>query len=313
MNAKQNFLETIRFGKPEYVAMSNEPIWFGFSFEEISKMETWTDRWQVRWDLELEGMVPFPKGNPLADINNVYDYIFPDPDTLVLSDKTKRELLQAKQDGKMIMGQMSYFVFERAWALVGMENFLIAMIENPNEINFLLKGVADYAKRVFERYVELGADCVSFSEDLGSQRALMMSPTLFREYLLPRYDDCFRDLIKNGTLINFHSCGCIEDIVSDLANIGVHILNPIQAKANDLKKLKEISQGRIVLSGGIDTHTLMTGTAEQVRIETLRVLEILKPGGGYILSPDQFLPDMPVENMNMMWETCKSYGKYSYE
>lgn len=313
MNEKENYLEAIRFGKPEYIPTTCEPIGYTFTFEDIVRMENWTDRWGVKWELELEGMVPFPKCNPLADIKKLEQYPFPDPEGLVLSKKTLEKLKKVDRPTKIVTGSMTYLLFERAWALMGMENFMMALIDYPDKMHYLLHQIAIYARLVFDRYLEIGVDGIGFSEDLGSQRALMISPTLFRDFLLPEYVFIFENVKKEGKIINFHSCGCVDAIAGDLSYIGVTILNPVQTRANDLVKLKAQTQGRMALQGGIDTDLLIRGTPEQVQKETIRVLEVLKPGGGYVCGPDQYFPNMPHENMEALWRTVKEFGKYSLD
>ena len=102
----------------------------------------------------------------------------------------------------------------------------------------------------------------------------------------------------------------LTKIVPDLASIGVTLLNPVQARANDLARVKaDALAGRMALQGGIDSHLLTIGTPDQVRRETLRVLGILGPGGGYVLGPDQGMP-WPEENYQAMIETVETYGTY---
>jgi uroporphyrinogen decarboxylase len=208
------------------------------------------------------------------------------------------------------MGRLTYLLFERAWAVMGMENFLVAMITHPRAMHEFLHRIADYARRVFDRYLELGVDGIGFSEDLGTQRALMMSPAMFREFILPEYVYCFENVLRAGKIVHFHSCGCVDAIAGDLAGIGVHILNPVQARANDLAKIKKETVGRMTLHGAIDTAILARGTPADVRAEVIRVMEILKPGGGYICCPDQSIPGIPEENMRALWDTAAEVGKY---
>jgi len=40
------------------------------------------------------------------------------------------------------------------------------------------------------------------------------------------------------------------------------------------------------------------------------VMEVLKPGGGYVCSPDQNIPGVPEENMRALWETAREEGRY---
>ena len=117
-------------------------------------------------------------------------------------------------------------------------------------------------------------------------------------------------MLAAGKAVIFHSCGCVEEIVSDLAGIGVTMLNPVQARANDLARIKrEASSGRMALEGGVDSHLLVIGAPEEIRRETLRVLRILAPGGGYILGPDQGML-WPEENYRAMVETAREFGRY---
>jgi hypothetical protein len=47
-----------------------------------------------------------------------------------------------------------------------------------------------------------------------------------------------------------------------------------------------------------------------VRAEVSRVMEILKPGGGYVCGPDQDIPGIPEKNMAALWETAREVGRY---
>jgi uroporphyrinogen decarboxylase len=191
-----------------------------------------------------------------------------------------------------------------------MEGFLTGLITHPREAHALCHLLAGYARQVFSRYLELGVDGVSFSEDLGTQRALMVSPAAFREFLLPEYRYCFAEVLAAGKIVNFHSCGCVDAVAADLASIGVTVLNPIQARANDLASLKAATRGRMALQGGIDTAVLALGTPAQVRDEVARVMAVLKPGGGYVCGPDQSIPGIPEENMAALWSAAAELGRY---
>jgi len=310
MNKKENFLKAISFNNPKYVPHSGEDLWHSFRFEGMINKDSWTDPWGIGWVADLEDTVPFPKKNPIDDITRAMEYAIPNPQNLHLSEETKKGLKNVNTHEKLIEGHFAYFVFERAWALMGMEAFLMAVVEYPDECHELLHRIAGYARAMFDRYLEIGIDAISFSEDLGTQRALLFSPEIFREFFLPEYQFAFENVKKEGKIINFHSCGCVEEIASDLADIGVTILNPIQAKANDLKKIKSITAGRMALLGGIDTATIYKGTPEDVRAEVIRVMEILKPGSGYICGPDQMLPGFPAENLDMLYKTVLEFGCY---
>lgn len=310
MDPKENLLRAIYYDNPAYVPRPDEELFARVLFDGNFKKENWTDAWGVGWRVTLEEFVPFPKVNPLSDLDRLTDYRFPDPGDLTIGEEMRATLNRPDRDRLLVIGQLMYFMFERAWALMGMEECLMAFHTHPQEMHELLRRIADYNIAVFDRYLELGVDGIGFSEDLGSQRALMMSPAIFREFILPEYKRCFAHVLAAGKVVRFHSCGCVQDIIADLASIGVTVLNPVQARANDLSRVKaDASAGRMALEGGIDSHLLVIGTPDQVRQETLRVLRILAPGGGYLLAPDQSMP-WPQENYQAMIETAKHYGAY---
>jgi uroporphyrinogen decarboxylase len=310
MNSKENFLAAIYFQSPSYVPRGNEAIYHTVQFEGNFRIANWKDHWGVRWAVGIPDTVPFPKGNPLPDLERLMDYKIPDPDALAFTAHMKSALAKVDRGTQLIKGELTYLLFERAWAIMGMENFLTAFVTHPSEMHEFLHRIAHYARSVFDRYLELDVDAIGFSEDLGSQRALMVSPAMFRTLILPEYIYCFENVLRAGKIVHFHSCGCIDEIAVDLARIGVTILNPIQARANNLVNLKYDTIGRMALHGGIDTAILLRGTADEVRHEVGRVMEILKPAGGYICAPDQDIPGIPLGNMQALWETVERVGKY---
>lgn len=310
MNPKENYLEAIRFGSPKYVPLACEDVWHGVEFAGNYRGEDWTDAWGVQWHVGIPGTVPFPHGNPLPSLDRLGDYRVPDPNGLEFTSEDRARLAAADRSAKLVCGHMSYLLFERAWAVMGMENFLMSFHTHPAEMHEFLHRIATYSRKVFDRYLELGVDAIGFSEDLGTQRSLMVSPKMFREFLLPEYVYCFENVLAAGKIVNFHSCGCVDAIAADLASIGVTMLNPVQARANDLPELKASTRGRMALHGAIDTAVLAGGTPDDVRHEVARIMGILKPGGGYVCAPDQNIPGVPPENMQALWDTARALGAY---
>jgi uroporphyrinogen decarboxylase len=310
LSPKENYLETIRFGDPDYVPRTEEDVVYRIALEGNLRRDNWTDLWGVEWKTEMEGVVPFPKGNPIPNLDYIDDFEIPSPSDLEFTEELKHEVERLDRDKHLLDGYFAYFVYERAWALMGMDNFLMAFITHPEELHYLLHEIAKYSKGIIDRYLEIGVDYISFSEDLGSQRALMISPEMFREFFLPEYNFIFETATAEGIILDFHSCGRVDEIATDLAGTGATILNPVQARANDLKKIKSDTFGKIALKGAIDTDLLLRGTPGEVRAEVVRVLEILKEGGGYICCPDQTIPGFPAENMEALWSTAREVGAY---
>jgi len=71
-------------------------------------------------------------------------------------------------------------------------------------------------------------------------------------------------------------------------------------------KLKDIA----CISGGFSTNLRQFGTPEQVKDEVKRLLDICAPGGGFIFETTSALSHVKRENVEAMFETVKTYGKY---
>jgi uroporphyrinogen decarboxylase len=142
------------------------------------------------------------------------------------------------------------------------------------------------------------------ADDVGTQEGLMVSREMFREFFAPRLSRLVDLAHSHGAKLLFHSCGAIRPLVEDIIEIGVDILDPLQAAAKGMEPeaLKADFGDRLCLHGGICTqHLLPEGSPEDVRSEVRRRIGILGDGGGYILAPCHVVQtDVPTENVLAM-------------
>jgi uroporphyrinogen decarboxylase len=107
----------------------------------------------------------------------------------------------------------------------------------------------------------------------------------------------------------------VAPLVEDFIEIGVDILNPVQASAgkmSDFPALKKRFGNNIVFCGGIDTHRILPfGSVDDVREEVRRVIQTLGPGGGYMLGAvHTVMDDVPPENVLAMVDAVEEFGRY---
>ena len=211
------------------------------------------------------------------------------------------------------------FPFERAYAMQGMETFLLNMALHPEFARALMEKIAELCKQLMGPFLEeLGdnVDIIKIGDDLGTQENLMISPKMYREILKPIHAD-FIGFIKARTnaKILFHSDGDVVPLIEDFIEMGVDILNPIQTSAgtmSDLPSLKKRFGKNIAFCGGIDTHRILPfGSVQDVRDEVRRVMQILGPGGGCMIgSVHTVMNDVPAENVLAMVDAVEEFGYY---
>jgi len=267
--------------------------------EEEVKPGFWRDGWGVIWDtrgLYGEGEWGRPVNCVLPE-PTLANYTFPDPpspDAFI-----HYPLFIQDNQEYFIMGWEGH-LFEVAWALRGMENFLMDMVLNPGFVDDLLEGITEYYLAVIDQSVKYDIDAFAFGDDWGSQEmGLIMGPKHWRRYLKPRLARMFEPLHAAGKFVHLHSDGDVSAIFEDLIDIELDVYNPFQPEIMDVYEMKRKHGERLCFHGGIGVQKLLPfGSPHQVRVETGRMIQEVGVGGGYILAPSHsVLADTPMENL----------------
>lgn len=322
MDAKQNALEVLRFGRPERVVgfmPSHGVCYFGANHEgfdapraenSVAVGGKWTDIWGVEWEKEYEGIMGFPKGHPLGDLPQALKtYPWPDPNDERLCGQIYEQAAKADRKATFLSGSHRCTLFENANKSIGMEDIMCYFYTEPGALREVLHRVMDFQLGMARHYLKVGVDVVSMGDDLGTQSGLLISPQIVQEFLVPEYRRLFDLYKQNNVIINFHSCGHITPLLEVFIDLGVDCLNPIQASANDLAEVRRITQGRMALQGGVSSGLIVSGPADAIRREVKRCLWLLGRNGGYFCSPDQYMP-WPAENYDVYAKALEEFGVY---
>jgi uroporphyrinogen decarboxylase len=193
-----------------------------------------------------------------------------------------------------------------------METMMVAFHAEPGFAREMLHRVMDFQLGIAAHYLKLGIGIAGLGDDLGTQRGPLLGPEIVEQFLVPEYERLFRLYREKGVLIAFHSCGRIEWMLDTFMRLGVDILNPVQASANDLGRVRAATQGRMALQGGIGTKILMDGPPERIEDEVRRRLWQLGRDGGYFCSPDQGMP-FPQAHSEALQRAIERFGRYPIE
>ena len=183
------------------------------------------------------------------------------------------------------------------------------MHTKPEVVKAITNHIVDYEIEATRQFLEAAdgmIDIMYFGNDYGSQRALVISPAMWNEFLRQpqkRYFDISHDF---GCKVMFHSCGSVRDIIPALIQDGVDVLDPIQVRAQDME-LAELAAAfghELSFHGALDTqHTLPFGSEGDVRRQARSYLDLFRDTGGYILCGSQsYVGDIPLENILVAYE-----------
>jgi uroporphyrinogen decarboxylase len=267
----------------------------------------------------------FPAIHPLAEthaIEAIESYPWPDMNdpTRVANVKAEAQRLADENKYAILATPWLAFPLERAFAMQRMDRFMLHLGRYPDFTRALLTRIAELCKTLMGNFLrEIGEniDMIKIGDDLGMQNSLLMSPKMYREIVKPIHAD-YIAFIKERTKarVFFHTDGDVFPLIPDFIEMGVDVLNPIQTSAGKMSNLEELKKQfgkNIVFCGAIDTHHVLPfGTPDEVRREVKRIIDILGPGGGYMLaSVHTILSDVPPENVLAMADAAVEFGHYS--
>ena len=251
--------------------------------------------------------------HPLAGaetVADVLDWDWPHPDDWDVSNV--HEQCQALSTG--LRHHLRYEVggiFEWSWALRGFERFLLDLVEKPDVACAIMDRFTDLYIANTLRVVKAARgllDMVYTYDDVGMQNSLLISPRMWRRYILPRHQRLNAAIraTAHPVKIMYHSCGAVYPLIGAFIDeMGIDVLNPLQPRAAGMSaaRIKAEFGDRLSFHGAVDIqHTLPHGTPDEVRGEVQDLCRILGRGGGYICTSAHYLQaDTPLENIVAMY------------
>ncbi|MGD8294602.1 MAG: cobalamin-dependent protein [Desulfobacterales bacterium] len=207
-------------------------------------------------------------------------------------------------------------IYTPVWMLMGAEVFFNTLETDEELAAAVFEKVGNIQFDTFQRLIEhpcVGA--VANPDDIAHNTGLLVNPKFLRKYLFPWYKkmgDICRD---RGLGFIYHSDGDCSEVLQDLIDCGFHGYHPIQPNCMDIVEVKKKWGKSLCLLGNINLDSTLTlGTPEDVRAEVYERIRTIGPGGGYMVSSSNSIPDyVPVENMKALFDATFEFGAYPIE
>lgn len=259
----------------------------------------WQDEFGVQWNRTIDhdiGVVC----NTCITPDNLASYRFPNPRAPARFAAYPDQL--RRHPDLVSYANIGFSLFERAWTLIGMENLLMAMVDQPDYVDALLDRIVEHNLALVDGACAHPVDVIHFGDDWGQQNGLIMGPALWRRFIKPRFAAMCARVRQHGKYVSLHSCGCVQSVFPDLIECGLHVFNPFQPEVMNPVEMKKKFGKHLTFYGGISTQkTLPYGTPEQTRQEVRRLIREVGKDGGYIAAPAHCIPgDAKPENILAM-------------
>ena len=186
--------------------------------------------------------------------------------------------------------------------LMGEERLLFNFYDDPQLVRDFMNTLAELWIRLWgEALSEIKVDCVNFWEDMAYRSGPLISPQMFREFMLPPYRKVTSFLREMGVKIALvDSDGNIEKLVPLFLESGITAIFPFEVQAgNDIVSFRG-KYPRLQIMGGIDKMKIALGKKAINEELDSRVFPMLK-SGGYIPHIDHHV------HPEISWENFKYY------
>jgi len=209
-------------------------------------------------------------------------------------------------------------VFQHPLLFRGIEQMMLELAGEPEIARYLTVKTTDFYHGYFKRMFEEAGDLIDIfrlADDIEAQDGLLISPKMIEEFVAPQVHRLAELAHKYDIKLMFHTDGNVRQGIPSFIEWGIDILDPIQPEVPDMEaaSLKREFGDRLSFSGGVSAQEILPrGSVLDIEQEIQRVLDLMKPGGGYILSPGHpsLQMDIPPENVVAMYEAGLQYGAY---
>ncbi|MDR0489999.1 MAG: uroporphyrinogen decarboxylase (URO-D) [Oscillospiraceae bacterium] len=297
LSLKENFFETLKNGKPD--AFVNEwevfpQVWdpIFYYMYPIMPMSGQTVKnplgVSIFWGENEPGAMPIvnEETKVIRDVTKWRDYVefFDFRDRGLDWTQAKADADKIRADGKFVMVWNVTGLFEMSHFLMGFEDTLCNLLEEPEAMHDLINAIKDFKIKQQEYIIdELKPDVLMTHDDWGSKRALFMSPDIWREFYKEPWREIFKTIKSRGVITMHHADSYCEPIVKDMVDLGIDIWQGV-LPSNDIMKIKKETDHKLVLMGGIDASIVDRAdwTEDVVRAETERACREYRDGGMFI-------------------------------
>jgi uroporphyrinogen decarboxylase len=254
-----------------------------------------------------EDGIPHPKRPLVEDKSSLAKLKVPDPakdgrlpDLIELAQTVSSEVQGAVGVSSAHSGPWNI-----AMHLRGAEALLLDTATDPGFVHELMKFTTEVVKTVGDALISAG-----FSPGLGEASAScsLISPAIYRDFIKPYHGELCKYFGSKGVPLALHICGYIDPMMEDVVETGISLLS--LDGPSSLKKLVDLSGGKLVIMGNVKTSLYAFGTQEEMEESIRDCIDSAAEGSGYILSSGCEVPlESTEDRIDHFFQYGRQYGR----
>lgn len=195
------------------------------------------------------------------------------------------------------IGSYPYGLFGTLRDFMGVEELLVGFYDEPELIHEMMDYLTDFWLTIYAKALkDVQIDHIHIWEDMSGKQGSLISPEMFRQFMMPCYKKIVRFARDNNiAVVSVDTDGNMDTLMPLLAESGINLVLPFEVQAGcDIVEFKR-QYLNICLCGGIDKLEIAKGRVA-IDKELDRIAPILS-GTGYIPALDHLVhPDISFDN-----------------
>lgn len=193
-----------------------------------------------------------------------------------------------------------------AIGLRGATELIRDALKDPEYVHELMAFTTQMSIKSGEALLSINA-APNYSEAPAS--CSLISPDMYRTFIFPYHKQIVDHLKEKKAGVGLHVCGYVDPILEDIVNTGANNIS-IDAPS-DLAKAVEITRGKAVLIGNVDTFLFLSDDREAMKQAIKNCLDVAPEDSGYILATGCEVPGIaPPEKIAWFMELVNELGRY---
>jgi uroporphyrinogen-III decarboxylase len=193
--------------------------------------------------------------------------------------------------------------FSQVGFLFGLQNLMMAMADRQEEVSRALDRRQEVVLRQAAELCAAGARFVWIGEGMAS--GSLISPAMYRRFVLPYQRELARELRRRGALSILHICGNITSMLADVAESEVDGAD-IDAPT-DWPSAVNILGAKVSLKGNLNPILFLPDNVNQLAAACEATLQTANAMPGHILSTGCLVPrDSCREAFDVMARCCNA-------
>ena len=195
--------------------------------------------------------------------------------------------------------------------LFGYQSLCYLLYEQPDLVEAVFKRVGEIICGMYGRLLGLPKLRGFFQgDDMGFKTGTLLSPDHLRAHVLPWHKKLASLAHVNGLVYLLHSCGNLEQIMSDLVeDVGIDARHSYEDEGNSVLEFKRRHGDQVAILGGVDVDKLTRLPEPELRAYVRGILDTCMPGGRFALGSGNTVCNyVPLQNYFVMVEEAFEYS-----